>query len=93
MKRAYLLLYNDDVGTRDAIKHYIDNDPLVLFWRYDLPYSFYIISNSSAQELAESFQGLNKKNGMFLITEVSKNKQGWLIKDAWTLLNTLSPSQ
>ena len=89
LKRAYVLLYNDDVGTRDEIKNYLSDSEHVIHWRYDLPNSFYIISNSSAQELAEAIQGLNNKRGMFLVTEISTNKQGWLLRDAWTLLNTL----
>lgn len=86
MRRAYLLVYSDLVGTRASIKSWANESPLVVTWRYDLPHSFYLISDSSAQELAASLRSRAGNRGRFLITEVSENKQGWLPSGAWYLL-------
>lgn len=87
MKRAYLLVYNADVGTRDSLLQIIDTMPEVTNWRYELPYTFYLISELSANDLAHRLRTLTGDKGRFLITEVSPNKQGWLPKDSWHFLN------
>ena len=85
-RRAYLFIYNDDVGTREEIRDYLDELPEVLNWRYDMPYAFYVISRCSAQEIAERIREF-ADDGRFLIVEVAENKQGWLPRRTWTLLN------
>lgn len=85
-RRAYLFIYNDDVGTREEIRDYLDELPEVLNWRYDMPYAFYVISRCSAQEIAEKIHEF-ADDGRFLIVEVAENKQGWLPRRTWTLLN------
>ena len=84
-RRAYLFIYNDDVGTREQIRKFLDELPEVLNWRYDIPHVFYIVSCCSAQELAERIRGFSE--GRFLIAEVTKNKQGLLPRRTWNLLN------
>ena len=87
MKRSYLLIYSDRIGTREAIRDFLDDRAEILHWRYDLPNTFYLISNLSAEELYEVVQGLSQKRGLFLISEVGSNTQGWLPKKTWALLN------
>ena len=43
-RRAYLFIYNDDVGTREEIRDYLAELPEVLNWRDDMPYASYVIS-------------------------------------------------
>ncbi|MDE0272167.1 MAG: hypothetical protein OXP11_13260 [Gammaproteobacteria bacterium] len=90
MRRAYLFIYSPDVGTRDEVKDFIDACPEIVHWRYDLPNAFYLISDASAVELYTTIQRFNAKRGRFLICEAGENKQGWLPKKTWTLLNTNS---
>lgn len=87
MKRAYLLIYSDHMGTREQVKAYLDERPEISHWRYDLPNTFYLISDHSAQTLYEVVQEFNQKRGLFLICETAPNREGWLPKEAWTLLN------
>ena len=87
MKRAYLLVYDDQVGTRKEIRKFLDEQSRILHWRYDLPNTFYLISESSAEELYKIFQNFNQKHGGFIISEVGSNTQGWLPKRTWKLLN------
>ncbi len=83
-RKAYLLVYSDVFVAREQMKEWANSEPAVITWRYDLPNSFYLISEKSAQELSDS---LMKRFGKirFLITEVSGNRQGYLPKDSWYL--------
>ena len=92
-RRPYILIYNDDLGTREEIKTFLDQHEEIINWRYDLPNTFYLVSEKSAKELYEIMKsGLNtKRRGVrFLICEWTANRQGWLPKDTWSFLNLKS---
>ena len=87
MTKYYLLVYNDSIGSREHVKHVLDNDYRVINWRYDLPNMFYIKSTLTADELAKILDPLKGNNGMFIIAEINiNNKQGWLTRDTWSFL-------
>lgn len=87
MKRAYLLIYDHEVGTREEIREFLDEQPEILHWRFDLPNTFYLVSDLSAEALYDVFQDFNREHGSFLVSEVGPNTQGWLPKKTWTFLN------
>ncbi|WP_336341666.1 hypothetical protein [Pseudomonas atacamensis] len=87
MKKLYLLIYNDDVGTRTEVKTILNKMTTVLLWRYDIPHCFYITSNNSAKELHEEFITANGKKGRFMFIECTDNRQGLMLKDTWFFLN------
>ena len=87
MKRTYLLIYSDKLGTREEIREFLDKRSEILNWRYDLPHTFYLVSDLSAEELYEVIQSHNQERGFFLIGEVGQNTQGWLPAESWVLLN------
>jgi hypothetical protein len=89
MKRAYLLIYNDRLGSRETISSALNAMSEVKLWRYDVPHTFYLISEEDAKTLAKS---LRKRlgAGRFLITEITSNKGGWLPKETWHLLKSKS---
>lgn len=87
MARAYVLIYSDMLGTREEVRDFIDGIPEITFWRYDLPNTFYLVSELSADELSDVVQGLNRKRARFLVIEVGSNKQGWLPRETWSVLN------
>ena len=91
-KRAYLLIYSSGVGTREEVRDYIDELPEILNWRYDIPHAFYLVSESSADEITEKILTFTDGDGRFLITEVTENSQGWLPKRTWQLLNEKPPA-
>lgn len=94
MKRcAYLLIYSSGVGTREDICDFIDSQPEILNWRCDIPHTFYLISESDADELAERILNYTGGDGRFLITEVTENSQGWLQRGAWRFLNEKEPAR
>jgi len=86
MKKAYILVYSNDLGTREIVKNTIDSMKIIDIWRYDLPNSLYLISESTADEIAREIrERLGDKR--FFITEISTNKQGWLPRKSWNLIN------
>lgn len=87
MKKAYLFAYNDDFGTREAVKSLLNAIPEITHWRYDMPHCFYVISEASAETLATRFRALSGPKGMFLFTEFRGNEQGWLTNESWHLIN------
>ena len=86
MNKAYLFLYNNELGTRTSLKEFIDGRREIVNWKYELPNCFYLISPNSAQELSEIIRGFTGQKGRFLVIECSTNRQGWLDKDTWTFL-------
>lgn len=86
MKRSYLLVYSDRFGSRDQVKAMLEAMPEVTHWRYDLPHSFYLVSEKSAKEIARRLRELQNK-GMFIVTELSGNEFGWLTGPSWYLIN------
>ena len=86
MRKVYLFVYSNDLGTREIVKNTVDSIESIILWRYDLPNSFYLVSTSSAIELSEKIR-MKLGDKRFIITEISSNKQGWLPKKSWHLIN------
>lgn len=86
MRKAYLLVYSNSLGSRDEVKNCVDNSQEILLWRYDMPNSFYLISEHSADQISEMIRN-ELGNNRFLVTEISSNKQGWLPRKTWDLIN------
>jgi len=85
-EKAYLLAYEDDLGTREQLKECFNTGGHVLFWRYDIQNAFYIISCSSAEDIYNHIKKYFNNAGKFIITEISSNSYGWLTKDSWYLI-------
>jgi len=84
MNNAYIFLYNDDIGTREEVKKFIDSRREIVNWRYELPNSFFLISPNSAQELSAIIRSFTGEKGKFLVAECGANRQGWLDRETWT---------
>ena len=88
MIRVYLFVYSDKTGDRESMKNMLNSIPEVLNWRYDMPNSFYLQTEKSAQELTDLFvEKLNKNEKRFLISEITDNRQGYLPGDTWKFIN------
>ena len=87
MRRAYLFVYNAEFGTREATRKIVEGIPEIINWRYELPSSFYLVSELMADDLARRIRGTTGDRGRFIITEVESNKQGWLDPKSWKLIN------
>ena len=86
MRRAYILIYSSTTGGRETVRKWANKDPNVLTWRFDMPNSFYLISESTADDLAKSLRAFTGPRGRFLIAELGENRQGWLPPATWYLL-------
>lgn len=95
MRTAYLFIYDNNVGSRETIRGIIDSMLRVYTWRFDIPHSFYIISDYSAQDLYDEFVSKNGTKGRFMFVEASSNRQGQMLPDTWFLLtnNRHKPKQ
>lgn len=85
MRKAYMLIYSDSLGSRNEIRKCLNSLEVIDTWRYDMPNSFYVISEHSASEIAKEIRRL-LGNGRFLLTEISDNRQGWLTSQSWYLI-------
>ena len=56
MRKAYLLVYSNSLGTREKVKNVLDKSSKVIHWRYDLPNSFYIISENTATQISDTLR-------------------------------------
>lgn len=86
MRKAYLFIYDDLVGSREEIKSLLNEMSTVRTWRFDMPHCFYIISENSAVEIYNEFESLNGTKGKFMFIEASDNRQGQMLSDTWYLL-------
>ena len=88
MIHVYLFVYSDRTGDRESMKNMLNSIPEIVNWRYDMPNSFYLQTEKSAQELTDIFvRKLNKNDKRFLISEITNNRQGYLPGDTWKFLN------
>lgn len=87
MRKSYIFIYSDSMGTREQVKSYLNQITIILDWRYELPNTFYLISEHSANEIVAEIRRITG-NSLFLVTEYShQNSQGWLSNETWYLLN------
>ena len=86
MKHAYLLVYSDNVGTRDQVRDVLDSMPSVTTWRYDIPHSFYVISEYSAEVLSDEFVTRKGSEGRFMFARLADDRYGMMLPETWYLL-------
>ena len=84
---AYLFVFNDALGTREEIQDFLDDIPEVSYWYSCFPNCVFFTSSLSAIGLAKKVhEKFGESRGhTFLITEVHKDRQGWLPSKAWRL--------
>lgn len=92
MSRVYLLVHNRRFGTREEVKACVDSLPEITAWRTEIPNSFYLVSEKSANELVPLLRQCRGEKGKFLITEITKNRQGWLSPDSWVFMRQEKPT-
>jgi hypothetical protein len=82
MKKVYIFSYSDALGTREQIKDALNGMSIIETWRYDIPHTFYLVSESSARDISEA---LHKAlgGGRFIVAEIGGNYWGRGAKDTW----------
>lgn len=83
--KCYLFIFNNLFGTRLEAIEIVKRVSIVNSWRCDMPNAIYIKSDSSAQLLCDAIRKI-RKQGRFLVCEVSDNRQGYLTKETWSFI-------
>lgn len=87
MAKSYLLVYSDVFSTRENLIEALNSCSTVRFWRYDMPNTFYLTSESSAFEISDELANKINSDGKYIVLEYNGNAQGVLTKESWYLLN------
>lgn len=88
-KYAYLLAFDDELGTREEIRKFLDShEDVFQNWQSVLPNSFFIVSDKSATEMTDVLHKLRRKNGggRFLVVDLDTDRNGWLPKKTWDFI-------
>lgn len=84
---TYLLVYANSLGSREEVKNALNTMGGVRGWRFDMPNSFYIRSEKTAEELGRLLRVARGDKGRFIITElVEAEHYGWLPADTWKFI-------
>lgn len=86
MAKVYLLVYGSGLGDRENVKAVLDRMPEVVSWRYDLPSSFYVVSNLDAKDIATALRANAGDQGRLLLVPIEKGYYGWLPKETWAYI-------
>lgn len=89
MRKSYIFVYSDKLGSREEVKQLINKIPEIIHWRYDLPNCFYIVSEESAKTLSSLIMNKGKgKSARFVINEFNESVEyeGILTVDSWYLI-------
>ena len=84
---AYVLVYDDNVGTRDEVKAFLDSRPEILNWASCMPHAFFLVSDKTATTLQQLISTFNKNGGNFIILDAKTDRNGWLPRKYWDFLN------
>jgi hypothetical protein len=94
MKWSYLLLFSEQFMSYDEAKYFLNARDDVTEWLHIFDNVFVLASSNTAMNLASAVLAYAKKNqnvskpkGLYLLTELTDDRNGWLTKAAWNLLN------
>lgn len=85
---AYLLVFNEKVGTRKDVQAFLDTISEVTYWYGCLPNAVFLTSTATAGTVSDRIkERFGTESGQrFFVTEVHSDRQGWLPKNVWHLL-------
>jgi hypothetical protein len=85
---AYILVFDDGLGTRKEVQNFLDTRSEVLNWYACMSNAIFIVSDQTAETLQKAISEFNTgKNAYFIILDVKTDKQGWLPRRAWEFMN------
>jgi hypothetical protein len=85
---AYILVFDDALGTRKEIQDYLDTRPEVLNWYASMSNAIFIVSDKTAATLQKAISQFNAgKNAHFIVLDVKTDRQGWLPAKAWEFIS------
>lgn len=84
--KSFIFVYMGGVPERTKLTDILNNIPEIYFWRYDTDVCFYILSNSTARQIAESIKRQHPTIGRHIITQLGNEYWGQLTGESWKLL-------
>jgi hypothetical protein len=87
----YILVFSDEVGTREAVKRFLDSRDEVMTWYYCMSNAIFIPSTYTAKDLQKMFRQFTNDKGRFMILDCNTDRDGWLTKDAWKFMRNEYP--
>lgn len=89
MKSTYMFSHNTTFATHKEIVDYFKSSELIITWRKELPFSYFIVSEADASEICnEMIKTLgNEPGAQFLVAQLNANCQGLLEERSWTIIN------
>jgi hypothetical protein len=90
---TYLLVYNDEFGTLEEVRAFINSRPEIVNWFYCMPNSYFLVSGLTATYLAEVFRRHSGGKGRFILVDTATDRDGWLPQQAWDLMMKPQPVQ
>ena len=88
MNWAYQITFNGQLCSRDELTKFLDSVSDISYWYTCLPFCVFFSSSLTAQEISDKIKTRfesYKVGGRFLVTEVHKDRQGWLPPKAWKI--------
>ena len=87
----YILVFNDDVGTIDQVKDFLESRSEILTWYYCMTHAIFIRSKYTANSLQKMFREFTKDKGRFIILDCDTDRNGWLPRKAWDFMKNEYP--
>jgi hypothetical protein len=90
MRKTYILSHNSKFGTHEEIVAFINSCELIRTWRRELPFCYFLVSESSAEEICveirKQFSNVDGDTA-YLVAELNANCQGLLEDRSWFIIN------
>ena len=85
---AYILVFDDALGTRKEIQDFLNTRSEVLNWYACMSNAIFIVSDKTAATLQKLISEFNvEKNAHFIVLDVNTDRQGWLPRKAWDFIS------
>lgn len=87
----YILVWSKSVGSRDAVKEFIDSRDEILNWYICMSNAIFIRSKLTADGLQKMFRQFTEDEGRFIVLDCDTDRNGWLPQKAWDFMKNKYP--
>lgn len=102
MNWTYILVHSEEFMDNEEARHFLNAREDISSWVHAFDTTFFFISNNSAINLGAALLQYVRKNrgksknavvtGLYILTEIVKDRQGYLQKATWNVVNGKDPS-
>lgn len=83
---AYILVFDDGLGTREEIQGFLDSRREILNWYACMTNAIFIVSEETATTLQKIISEFNTAGAHFILLDVKTDRNGWLPRLAWEFM-------